>query len=195
MDAPATVTQAFVSSRLHGLLQLGTQRHHREPFSTPAVGTKRSSQADHTDRTAWAHHVCLTTTTLATCYTVWNSSWAFSCTRLYTVSHRRTSPTTVCWWRKSVDACEARTCVLPRTWTHFGDKSFAVAVRGSGTVYTGSIAWHYSIYSFRKQLKTFLFSGMLPRIVYVFVPYKYSYLHWTEMSGAMNPMVREGLDL
>jgi len=38
---------------------------------------------------------------------VWmNSSWQFSCTRLYTVSQRRTSPTTACWWRKSVDVCD-----------------------------------------------------------------------------------------
>ena len=28
------------------------------------------------------------------------------CTRLYTVSRRRTSPTTVCWWLKSVDVCD-----------------------------------------------------------------------------------------
>jgi len=52
-----------------GLLQLGTQRHHREPFPTPAVGAERSSQADHTDRTAWAHYACLTTTSLAACST------------------------------------------------------------------------------------------------------------------------------
>jgi len=45
-----------------------TQRHHREPFPTPVVVAKRSSQTDHTNRTAWAHYAGLTTS-LAACLT------------------------------------------------------------------------------------------------------------------------------
>jgi len=52
MDAAATVIHPAIRLQSAGLLQLGTQRHHREPFSTPAVGADRSSQADHADRTS-----------------------------------------------------------------------------------------------------------------------------------------------
>ena len=63
---------------------------------------------------------------------------AVPCTMLYTVSRRRTSPTTVCWWRKSVDVCDQlmHVHVLYR-----GPGPSLVTgvllwlVRGSGTVY------------------------------------------------------------
>jgi len=60
------------------------------------------------------------------------------------VLHRRTSPTTVCWWRKSVDVCDQ--LMHGRTVLYRGSRYTLVTglllwlVRGSGTVYTGSIA-------------------------------------------------------
>jgi len=69
---------------------------------------------------------------------VLNSSWPFSCTRLHTVSHRRTSPMTVCWWRKSVDVCDQ---LMHGLLLYRGPGPSLVTevllwlVRGSGTVY------------------------------------------------------------
>jgi len=64
---------------------------------------------------------------------VWNSSWSFSCTRLYTILHCRNS--VVAEVRRHLQSADARTCVVPQTRIQFGDRSFAVLVRGSGTVY------------------------------------------------------------
>ena len=114
----------------------------------------------------------LPTDRVLTCsgYTKWpwkclqNGGWgSFSCTRLYTVLRRRTSPTTVCWWRKSVDICvcwcmDARTCVVPRTRTQFGDRSYVAGPQVWNSL-PAPLRDTNSIYSFRKQLKTFLFSG------------------------------------
>ena len=108
---------------------------------------------------------------------LWNSSWPFSCTRLYMVSHRHTSPTTVCWWRKSVDICDWLMHI--HALYHGPGPSLVTGVmlwlvRGSGTVYRLHCDTN-SIYSLRKQLKTFLYSGGY-RTVTFFARYKYSYL-------------------
>jgi len=150
-----------------GLLQLGTQRHHREPFSTLAVGAERSSQAHHADRTALAHHSCLATTSLAACSTLCGIQAGI----LVYKASTRLAPTylsddclLVAEVGRRLRSTDERTlcCNLYRgPWTQFGDRSFDVA---------GPRVWNSlpaplrdsdtnSIYSIRKQLKTFLFSG------------------------------------
>ena len=56
-------------------------------------------------------------------------------------------------------SADARTCVVPRTRTQFGDRSFAVACPPIRNSLPAPLRDTNSIYSFRKQLKTFLFSG------------------------------------
>jgi len=90
---------------------------------------------------------------------VWNSSWPFSCTttRLYTVSHHRTSPTTVCSLLvaevgRRLRLADARTCVVPRTRTQINDRSFAVAGRGSGRSIPTSVPTHFGPCPLRTQI-------------------------------------------
>jgi len=111
-----------------GLLQLGTQRHHREPFPTPAVGAERSSQADHTNRTASAHYACV----------LRQLHWlpdrrrvVFKLAVLVYKALHGLAPTYDCLLVAEVGrllrSADARTCVVPRTRTQFGDRSFAGA--------------------------------------------------------------------
>jgi len=123
-----------------GLLQLDTQRHHRVPFSMPAVGAKRSSQTDHTDRTTWAHHACLTTTSLAACSTPYGIQAGRSRVQGSTQSRAAVPLRQLsCWWQKSVDVCDRLMHGLV-VYRGPGPCSLVTGVllwlvRGSGTVY------------------------------------------------------------
>ena len=89
-------------------------------------------------------------------HTVWGTPWCFKKTRMYTA--------------KSVDVCDQlmHGRVVPRSRTQFGDRSFAVAGPRVWNSLPAPLRDTNGIYSFRKQLKTFLFSGS--------ARYKYSYL-------------------
>jgi len=54
-------------------------------------------------------------------------------------------------------SADARTCVVPRTRTQFGDRSFAVAGPRVWNSLPAPLRDINNIYSFRKQLKTYLF--------------------------------------
>ena len=149
-----------------GLLQVDTQRHHREPFPTPAVDAERSSQADLADRTAWAHHACLTKTSLAACSTPCGFQAGLS--RVQGSTRSRTAVAYLsddCLLVAEVGrrlrsrSADARTCVVSRTRTQFGDRSFAVTDLRVWNSLSAPLRDTNSIYSFRKQLKTYLFSG------------------------------------
>jgi len=68
---------------------------------------------------------------------------------------------TVCCWQKSVDVCNRlmHGCVVPWTRTQFGNRSFTVVGLRVRYSLSASLRDTNSIYSFRKQLKTHLFSG------------------------------------
>jgi len=115
--------------------------------------------------------------------TVWISSWPFSCTRIYTVSHRRTSPTTVCWWRKSVDFCDQlmhghvsyrrpgpSLVTGALLWLDRGSWTRTLAALHSMTL-TAFTAW---ISSWKRRL--FSLVAAVAHSDYVFARYKYCYL-------------------
>ena len=98
VDAAAMVIQAFVSSWLdycnlvlNGITENLFQRLQSVQNAAARLITQRGRREHITNITGYLFDA------------VWNSSWPFSCTRLYTVSHRRTYLMTVCWWRKSAD--------------------------------------------------------------------------------------------
>ena len=103
MDAAATMIQAFVSSRLNYCNSVlnGITENLFNAWSrcrTQQPGWSHRQDGVSTSRLSYDNFTgCLFDSVLI-------SSWLFSCTRLYTVLHRRIYPTTLCWWRKSTSA-------------------------------------------------------------------------------------------
>jgi len=127
-----------------GLLQLGTQLHHREPFPTPAVGAERTARLRLITRTGQdgmsTSRLSYDNFTGCLFDAEWNSSWPFSCTSLQGSTRSRAGVplrrvSVAGGSRLRLRSADARTCVVPRTRTQFCDMSFAVAGPRSGTVY------------------------------------------------------------
>jgi len=110
-----------------GLLQLGAVRHHRQPYPTSEVSSECCRQ----------HGQVGVNTSYPFCgnyigcrfNAVPSSSWLHWCTRHFTTLHRRMSLR--CQLVSDVDrrlrSSAALSCVVPRTKTRPGDRSFDVA--------------------------------------------------------------------
>ena len=117
---------------------------------------------DHSNILHNAHYACFTSTTsLAVCSTPCGFQAGHSRVQVSTRSRAALYLSNDCLLAAEVGrllrSADARTCVVPRTRTKFGDRSFAVA---GPRVWTRTLATPLhdtnSIYSFKKQLKTYL---------------------------------------
>jgi len=108
MDAAATVIQAFVSSLLdycnsvlNGITENLFQRLQSVQNAAARLITQTGRREHITSVLRQLHWLPVRRRVEFKLAVL-----VYKPTRLYTVSHRRTSPTTVCWWRKSVDVCD-----------------------------------------------------------------------------------------
>ena len=120
--------------RAPGLLQLAALWNDRQSVPASAVGAERGGQADHTDRSAWAHHTSSKGTTLV----ARSTPRRLQAGRVHIQDAARPDTTVgllVGWLSAHLRRKSPTTVVrhvyinfaVPRTRTRLGDRSFAVA--------------------------------------------------------------------
>jgi len=145
-----------------GLLQLGTQRHHREPFQR--LQSVQNAAVRLITQTGRRDHITPVLRQLHWLPVRRRVEFKLA-VLVYKALHGLAPPylsndcLLVAEVGRRLRSADARTCVVPRTRTQFGDRSFAVVGPRVWNSLPAPLRDTNSIYSFRKQLKTCLFSG------------------------------------
>ena len=130
------------------LLQLHVIRYVRRPFSEDTVDPERRCTSGHWDLSMWAHHTDAASIAV--------DEWLQDCMSV----HQSLVGQTPSWRHPTCDghwSPSSRTCLVPRTYNSFGDRSFSAAGPRVWNSLSPQLRQDMNFVCFQHKLKTFLF--------------------------------------